>query len=171
MSRARPSRQAEQPGSAYELLWRLERSYRPYGWLLVFSGLVGFGIVFTIGDPWLVLLAGAALAGGIWLLRNDPREYLALQPRTRRLQLLRSYGRRRKVRREYDLREFSRLETAQYDSGPKGRRCMILLWRDDGTVEKVDDRIHDAELVRLCGELAEEAELDYLDKGRIDVSS
>ncbi len=156
------------PGGAYEVLFRLESSYRIHGWVLLVSGVIGFFLAIGFGDPWLFLFAGPAMGAGYWLLRNDPREYLVVQPRTRRLQVVRAYGKQRRVRREFNLREFRRLETAQYNLRPKGLRCMIVLFRADGSAEKVDDRIHDADLVRLCADVAEAAELEYVDKGRVD---
>ncbi|MBI5830886.1 MAG: hypothetical protein HZB16_01070 [Armatimonadetes bacterium] len=156
------------PAGAYELQYRLEGTYRIHGWVLLVSGIVGFFLAIGFGDPWLFLFAGPAMGAGVWLLRNDPREYLVVQPRVRRLQVVRVHGKHRKVRRWFNLREFERLETAQYILRPKGLRCMIVLFRPDGTAAKVDDRIHEAQLVRLCADVAAAAELEFVDKGRVD---
>lgn len=155
-------------GGVYELRYRLERSYRPWGWVFGGFGAVGFVVAIVFAEPWLLLCSGPALAAGLWLLLKDPREYLVVEPRTRRLKLVRCHGRQVRVRREYDLREFTRLETAQYLNRPRGLRTMLLLFRGDGSVEKVDDRLHEPTLVRLCGDAAQAAGLDFVDRGRVD---
>lgn len=162
-----PKPRPKADGAAYELRFRLERSYRPLGYAFLLSGLVGFGVA-IMGALLLLLVAGPALGLGVWLLTKDIREYLIVEPRTRKLRLVMAYGRGLKERRSYNLREFVRLETAQYDARPKGVRCMLLLFRGDGSVEKIDDRIHEPSLVELCRQVAEAAQLDFVDKGRID---
>lgn len=157
-----------EPAGAYELRFRLEGSYRPWGILFATIGLAGFLIALATGELWLCIATGPACGGGLWLYVNDPREYLVVEPRRRRLKLLRVYGRKTKVRREYRLDEFVRLETVRYLNRPKGLRCMILLFGADGAVEKVDDRIDDDSLTEVCAEVAEAAGLAFVDKGRID---
>lgn len=156
------------PAGPYEVRYRLEDSYRKTGiWFLVF-GIIGFLIALVTAEPWLWVASGPAAGAGIWVLRNDPREYLVLEPRRKRLRLVRTYGKKNKVRGEYNLREYNRLETAIYLNRPKGERCMIVLFRPDGSVEKVDDRVNDEELVQICRNLAAEAGLEFVDRGRID---
>ena len=170
MSRRPPRAPEAPPAGVYELRYRLERSYRLLGWPMLASGLIGFVVALLTFHPWVFLLSGPAMGAGWWLLRHDVREELVLAPRTRRLQLVRSYGRQTKVRRELDLRGFVRLETAQYDNRPKGLRCMILLFRADGSAEKLDDRLHEPLLVDTCRQLAQAAALDFRDVGRVDIN-
>ncbi|NUQ01412.1 MAG: hypothetical protein HUU35_16335 [Armatimonadetes bacterium] len=148
--------------------FRLEKSYRVWGLLFFLLGGAGFAVSVLSGHLLLLFLTGPACGAGLWLYFNDPREYLVVNPRRHRLQLVRSYGKKNRVRREYQLKEFVRLETARYLNRPKGLRCMILLWRADGSVEKVDDRLDDPELTDLCAEVAAAAGIEYVDKGRVD---
>jgi hypothetical protein len=156
------------PAGAYELRFRLERSYRPFGWCFLASGIVGFFVAIVTFHPWVFLITGSAMGAGLWLIRHDIREDLVVLPRTHRLRLTRAFGRKVQVRREYNLREFVRLETASYLLRPKGLRCMILLFRADGGVEKVDDRLHEKLLIEQCRQAAEAAGLAFIDRGRID---
>lgn len=159
---------AKEPAAAYEVRFRLEGSYRRHGYVFLAVGIVGFFAAILAGEPWLFLFTGPAMGAGLFLIFKDPREYLIVEPRRRHLKLVRVYGRRERVRRDFALRQFVRLETAQYDNRPKGVRCMILLFRADGTVEKVDDRIHEDVLPQLCADVAREAGLEFVDRGRID---
>lgn len=164
MRRAEP-----EPATAYEVRFRLEGSYRRHGYGFLAFGLVGFVLAVLAGEPWLFLFTGPAMFAGLFLIFRDPREYLVVEPRRRHLRLIRVYGRHERVRRDYPLRQFARLETAQYDARPKGLRCMILLFRANGTVEKVDDRLHDPLLPQVCADVARQAGLEFIDRGRIDV--
>ncbi|MBI2302789.1 MAG: hypothetical protein HYU66_28115 [Armatimonadetes bacterium] len=159
----------EVPAGAYDIRFRLERSYRAYGWPFFAVGLLGFAIGMLTGHPWLFIAAGGAAAAGLWIYFKDPREYLIVQPRRRRLQIVRVFGKQTRVRGDYDLREFVRLETARYLLRPRGLRCMLLLFRADGSVEKVDDRVDDKELSGLCCQVAEAAGLEYDDRWRVDL--
>jgi hypothetical protein len=169
--RAGKAKRDAEPAGAYEVRFRLERSYRWWG--LVFVAFASAAFMFgVVASEVLMVLLAAVPAGvaGIWLLRNDPREFLVIEPRRKRLQVVRVYGRRTKVRGEYRLGEFCRLELARYLSRPKGLRCMILLCRRDGTIEKVDDRLDDERLLEIGREAAAAAGLDFLDRGRIDLA-
>lgn len=161
-------RREETPAGAYEVRFRLEGSYRWLGLIFVVVGLLGFFISLFAAEFMLLFCSGAAMGAGIWIYLQDPREYLVVLPRRDKLQLTRVYGKKIKVRGEWNLKSFVRLETAQYKAKGKGMRCMIILFRADGTAEKVDDRIHDDELLATCAEAAEAAKLEYVDRGRID---
>lgn len=156
------------PAGAYDVQFRIEGSYRLHGLVLFAIGAVLFVLCMIGGELLLLFLTGPATGAGLWLYLKDPREYLVVNPRRKRIQLTRVYGRRVKVRRDFDLGEFCRLETARYDNRAKGLRCMMLLFRPDGSVEKLDDRVDHASLTDLCREVAEAAGLEYVDRGRID---
>lgn len=162
-------RREAEPAGAFEVRFRLEGSFRRHGWGFFAFGLIGFFAALLSWEPWLFLFSGPAMGAGLFLIVRDPREYLIVEPRRRRLRLVRVYGRSERVRRDYDLRHFVRLETAQYDGRPKGKRCMIVLLGRDGRVEKVDDRIDEPILHEICADVAREAGLEYLDRGRIDL--
>lgn len=159
----------ETPAGAYEVQFRLEESYRWLGLIFTFVGAIGFFLAIVSGHLLLLFLTGPAFGAGVWIWWKDPREYLAVDPRRRRLQLLRVYGRTRKVRADADLRKVARLELAHYVVRPKGPRAMILLVMKNGTLEKLDDRPDDPGLVAICEELAAAAHLEFVDRGRIDL--
>ncbi len=156
------------PAGAYEVQFRLEGSYRLHGLALFTIGAVLFVLCMLGGELLLLFLTGPATGAGLWLYLKDPREYLVVNPRRKRIQLTRVYGKRVKVRRDFSLGDFCRLETARYDNRAKGQRCMVLLFRPDGSVEKLDDRVDHEGLSEVCREVAEVAGLEYVDRGRID---
>ena len=159
----------ETPAGAYEVQFRLESSYRWLGLIFFAIGVIGFLIGIVTGHPLIFLLSGPAFGAGLWIWWNDPREYLVIDPRRFRLQMHRVYGKNRKVRADVDLHKMVRLEIARYLAKPKGKRAMILLVRQNGTLEKVDDRPDDPRLNEVCEEAAALAKLEFLDRGRIDI--
>lgn len=156
------------PPGSYEIQFRLESSYRGWGIPFFLVGSIGFLLAIVSGHFLLFLLSGPAFGGGIWLYLNDPREYYLLQPRRYRLLVVRAYGKKRKIRGEYDVREFVRLETARYVDRKRGERCLVVLFRGNGSAEKIDDRPDKPELDEVCGQVAEAAGLEFVARGRVD---
>ncbi|MCC7492480.1 MAG: hypothetical protein IT204_09050 [Fimbriimonadaceae bacterium] len=163
----RAAPRAEQTG-AYEVRYRLEPSYRARGVIFFLVGLVGFFLTVISGELLLLLLTGAATGAGIWIYWQDPREYLVVQPRRFRLQLLRVYGKQTKVRQDLSTKEFSRLEVARYRHRRRGERMLLVLFDRHGGAVKLDDRGADEELVAIGREVAAAAGLEFLDRGRVD---
>lgn len=158
-----------EPAGAYEVRYRLEGSYRRVGYGFIIAGVAGFLTAFFSGEPWLFVCSGPSAAAGLWIVLNDPREYFVVEPRRRRLRTVRVYGKRVRVRREVNLRDYVRLELARYRSRGKGMRCMVLLFGPEGQVEKLDDRIDDPILAEICAKIAADQGLDFVDRGRIDI--
>ncbi len=159
----------ETPAGAYEVQFRLEASYRWLGVIFAIVGFVGFLLAIVTGHLLLLFLTGPAFGAGVWIWWQDPREYLVIDPRRHRLQMLRVYGKKRKVRADADLGKAARLELARYVARPKGQRVMILLAQKNGLLEKIDDRPDDPQLVEICREAAALAKLEFVDRGRIDL--
>lgn len=159
----------ETPAGAYEVQFRLEESYRWLGVVFTFVGIAGFFLAIVTGHLLLLFLTGPAFGAGVWIWWQDPREYLVVDPRRRRLQLQRVYGKKRKVLADADLGKAVRLELARYVARPKGQRAMILLVQRNGTLEKLNDRPDDRKLVDICREVAQAAKLEFVDRGRIDL--
>lgn len=145
----------------------LERSYRPLAVVFLIAGLAFNGLGLAAAEP-LLMLAGLPplfIAVGLW--RLDPREFIAIDHLTGKIQNERHQGKGIKVRREFRLDHFERLELVRYYVRRRGKRCMLVLVHRDGHLEKLDDRPDKKEMSELAEQIARAADLPFVDKGEL----
>jgi hypothetical protein len=145
----------------------LERSYRPLSVVFLLAGLGFNGLGLVVGEPLLMLagIPGLIIAIGLW--RLDPREFIAIDHLSGKIQNERHQGRGLKVRREFRLDHFERLELVRYRVRRRGKQCMLVLVHKDGHLEKLDDRPDKKDMADLAQQIALAAGLPFVDKGEM----
>jgi len=145
----------------------LERSYRPLSVVFLMAGLAFNGLGLAAAEPlWMMAgLPALIIAVGLW--RLDPREFIAIDHLAGKIRNERHQGRGIKVRREFRLSHFERLELVRYYVRRRGKRCMLVLVHRDGHLEKLDDRPDKKEMPQIAEQIARAAGLPFVDKGEL----
>jgi len=143
----------------------LERSYRPLALIFCGAGLGGGILGLSVGEPVLMLAMMPALIVGLGLWRLDPREYVAIDHVGGWIRNERHQGRKIKIRREFRISQFQRLELVRYHVKRRGQRAMLVLVHRDGRLERFDDRPDKPQMNDIAERIAQAAGLPFVDKG------
>ena len=145
----------------------LEHSYRALSLVFLVAGL-GFNVLgLAVGEILLMMagIPGLIIAVGLW--RLDPREFIAIDHVAGKIQNERHQKGTLKVRREFRLAHFVRLELARYRQRRIGKRCMLVLVHREGHLEKLDDRPDKKDMAEIAQRIAAAAGLLFEDKGEL----